>query len=280
VFKWSRAPIAPSLANLGVAIDETVLRFQRERRLRVERSPEGSGADTIVVDRDQRAALSYYQNTIAVHVIDHAIIAAAALTHQGATVPILQSAAQDLSRMLKNEFSFRADRPFDAVFVQALSELTAEGVLQLEQLDGTTRISGRGERLSQLAGFLEATIGAYVAMLDVLEDLREFPLWEKELSSRGLERVRTWVQDGRLRTPESAQKLLVQNAISWLQDMRVLAAHDGKALRLYAPYDDPNVLERFRARFNRYLLPREDAPTLPAQRGPKSTRQRASDARR
>ncbi|MCC6810098.1 MAG: 1-acyl-sn-glycerol-3-phosphate acyltransferase [Deltaproteobacteria bacterium] len=274
--KWLSAPISRALHPAEPALDEALKRFEDEKRIRIEhKTPNetmSGGYDALLsVPSENRLGLVYYQNQITQHVLSHAIVAVAALALGSCKVEELRVASLELSRMMKHEFSFRADRPFESLFALIVTELVAQGLLVLEAPPSAraeadpqgranndalqdTILLGRIAGLEALAGFLDATIGAYVATLDALDELTQFPLWEKELAIRAVDRVRAWLLDGRIKTSESLQKPLVQSALAWLRDLGVVAERPDKTLALTEKFNDPENLRLVREHFGRFLF--------------------------
>jgi glycerol-3-phosphate O-acyltransferase len=250
------APVSRALQPAIPALDEALKRFSDEKRVTVEHnSPDGNAL--LSIPSEHRLGLTYYQNTLTAHVLAHAIVALSALALGPSTVEELRAASLELSKMLKHEFSFRADRPFEALFGLVLTELVAHGHLQLgppltdPSLDLVTW--GRVDALEMLASFLDATVGAYVATIDSLDELTHFPLWEKELVTRGMERVRAWLLDGKVRTAESLQKPLVQGALSWLKDLGVVVLRPDQTLTLSERFADPLTLDALKRHYARFV---------------------------
>jgi glycerol-3-phosphate O-acyltransferase len=248
--RWLSAPLSSTLQSPDEALDEALARFTDERRVTIQSAFKEATVQIINVPEEQRVGLSYYQNAITAHVVAHAIVAAALLGKPQRILGDLQQRAYDLSRLLKYEFSFRADQSFSALFGGALSELVAQGIARSEP-DGS--FSGDQERVLSLYGFLEATIGAYVSALHAVEVLREFPLWERELTERVLEHTRLFALEGVLRTPESVQKTLATGAVSWLKDLGVVAPTQGKTLGLSERYASGDALTQLRDYYDTFL---------------------------
>ncbi len=271
--RWMSAPISSSLRPAPPALDEALKRFSDEKRVRVEHIS-GDGNALLSVPSEHRMGLSYYQNMMTAHVLAHAIVALAALGLGPSTIAELRAASLDVSKLLKHEFSFRADRPFEALFGHVVTELVAQGFLALgppqaepeQDLVSPSQI----DRLEVLASFLDATVGAYVATIDALDELTHFPLWEKELAIRGVDRVRAWLLDGRIRTAESLQKPLIQGALRWLLDLGVLEARPDKTLALAERFSAPAALEGLKLHYARFLFsfPRDGLPRNERAPGP------------
>lgn len=252
--KWLSAPLSESLKEPRATVDEALNRFIDEKRARLEVAQKDPEVHVIDVPEDQRIALSYYQNTLTNHLVAHAIVATAVLVEPGAPVTDIERRARLLSRMLKHEFSFRTDRPFDKVFGSALSELAAQGMVHiLKGANGEPTVVGEDTRLVELYGFLEATIGSYVAALFAAEELKRFPLSDKELADRALDQAKLWVLEGTLRTKESLQRPLVQNAITWLQELSVVTGDKKAALSLSDQYSAGHAFLELKRYYGQYL---------------------------
>ncbi len=81
--------------------------------------------------------------------------------------------------------------------------------------------------LTLLSGLIDSFIQAYWMVARTLLDLRAFPLWEKELASRSLERARRAFLEGEIGRPEAANRTLVESALGWMRHHGVIEVRQG-----------------------------------------------------
>jgi len=150
----------------------------------------------------------------------------------------LHGDARFLSRVFKREFLYRADSDFDTHFDDSLATLAVRGIIDVEE-DGS--VQGRDPAaIALLSGLLDGFVQAYWVTATTLAELREFPLWHKELVVRAMERPRRAYLEGRISRPESAGRTLIETAVSWAIASGIIEerrAGRRPSLRLTSSYD-------------------------------------------
>jgi len=215
------ARLTDSLANSetrGPAVLEAINRLVNEGAVTVDRPGGGDSEPIYRVVEDRRISLDFYKNSV-INYMAAAAIACRALVRRGgvqANSPELADDCRFLSWLLKREFLWRADAQFDTYFDDTLATLAVRGWIDVYD-DGRVVVRER-EAVQLLSGVLDSFIEAYWATASTLGDLRQFPLWEKELVARATERARRSYLEGHLRRPESAARVLIQNAVAWMQE--------------------------------------------------------------
>ncbi len=136
-----------------------------------------------------------------------------------------------LSRIFKREFIYRVDAAFASHFDDTLATLAMRGLLdvmpesKIEDGEDCATTGGShevivirdGETLELLAGLLDEFIEAYWVTAESLAELEQFPLWDKELESRALDRCRRAFLEGEITRPEAANQALIHNAIDLMK---------------------------------------------------------------
>ena len=161
-------------------------------------------------------------------------IIARALIRAGST-PLeserIREGAEFLSRLFKREFLYRVDTAFTSHFDDALATLAVRGLLDVHD-DGTIAVR-EPATIAHLAGMLDSFVEAYWVTAQALGDLRQFPLWDKELAMRARERARRCFLEGGIRSPEAASRTLIDSALDWALDRGVVeATSEGRRRRL------------------------------------------------
>ncbi len=171
-----------------------------------------------------RLALDTSKNMILHFFVERSLVATAMLMPGGRPVEraVLRDRVQKLSRLFKHEFRFRADAPFDTIFVQTVSAMLAAGELA-EHDEGLA--SGPGVEgcnglwwLITYANMLTPFLEGYRIAARSLINLVKGPIGEKELVRRALSTGNRMLAAEEITRRESISKPLVQNALAALAD--------------------------------------------------------------
>lgn len=206
----------------------------------IERAGKSDMEPIYTIPETKRLVLDYHKNALMNYFAPAALVARA-LLKRGLTTAAYNDVRQDtlfLSRLFKFEFMYRADARFETYFNEALDVLCRIGYLQLdEQKNLNVQAS---EATQHLASLLDNFVEAYWMVAATLTDLRQFPLWDKELKMRALEKTRRAFLEGKIRRPEAANRTLIDNAVLWFADQKIIEMHkDGKRqnARLASTYE-------------------------------------------
>jgi glycerol-3-phosphate O-acyltransferase len=220
------------------AIREAIGRFAADGLVLMVPSPDG---ETIIrVEDDGRRALDYYKNNVLHFFVPCAIVAMAVLSSGPAAAPVesVKTQARWISRLLKLEFSFRAD-DFESNFRAAEERLVARRSIDRKEVEGVpslgVTINGRPEVL-ELAGMIANFFEGYRAVLDCAKELEGAPLQEKKFAARALSRGRRQTLEGRIARAEAASQPMIDSAIARFLEEGILA-RDGEGLLIV--YDEP-----------------------------------------
>jgi glycerol-3-phosphate O-acyltransferase len=92
------------------------------------------------VNSDFRPSLDYYKNNLLHHIVEPALIATALLRAGGVlSLAALSQEVKELSRLLKHEFLFRADVPFEETLKQVLHKMQGAKLITVEDLSDVSK---------------------------------------------------------------------------------------------------------------------------------------------
>lgn len=215
-------PLGP--ATRQAALRQALGRFAAEGTVRMVTAPDG---ETIFqLDDVGRQALDYYKNNILHFLVPPAVVALALVCtpDQPADRDTVARAAQRISRLLKNEFSFRVDLTFSENFAEACRMLDGWGILTPtndHQLQMTA--AGRSEA-RELARLLAPFLEAYRIIVEVLDETRAKPLPERKLVALALTVARRQVIEGKLTRAEAAVQPTLKRGLATMKDEGVVPA--------------------------------------------------------
>ncbi|HEY4160196.1 MAG TPA: 1-acyl-sn-glycerol-3-phosphate acyltransferase [Polyangiaceae bacterium] len=201
---------------------------------RAERGRASSQA-TYTVPNNKRLSLDTSKNIIVHFFVERALVAMALLsspTGERTSFNWVQTRVQELSRLFKFEFRFRADAPFEAIFQDTLRVMFENGEVSQngdELSAGAGRDNLSGEQWLRLyASILRNFIEGYWVAARALEHLEKVPLAEKELTKRALALGNRLFLAAAIERPEAVSKTILQNAFQAFVDQGYLAQRDNK----------------------------------------------------
>lgn len=216
-------------AGRDAALLESVQNLIEDGLIAVDRPGRGDAEPIYRVPEDRRIALDFYKNGVMNQCAPAALVSRA-IVKAGINHPRyddLHASTRYLSQLFKREFLYRADSGFTTYFDDALASLAVRGMLDVHD-DGTVVVHNMGA-VRLLAGLLDSYVEGYWVTARTLQDLREFPLWDKELQSRSLERARRAYFEGEITRPEAANRTLIETALQYYVATRVITlTPDGK----------------------------------------------------
>jgi glycerol-3-phosphate O-acyltransferase len=237
----------------AVAILESVQRLADERLVRVDRAGRSDTEPIYHVPDDHRMALDFHKNGVMNYFAPAALIARVLNATPGSAAhEAVREETRFLSRLFKSEFLYRVDADYETHFDDTLGAMVKRGLVEVA---GDAIKVRDPETTRLLGGLLDSFVQAYAITAETLADLRKFPLWDKELSLRALERSRRAFLEGRISRPEAASRTLVDSAINWFVGIGVLEQTvEGrrKRLQLAAEYQG-DALEKLVGEIQRYL---------------------------
>lgn len=235
----ARRSAALDPATRRAAIREALGRFAVDGL--VEMHPTADGETIYRVGEDGRRALDYYKNNILHFFVPSAIVLFALLRCGGSAVPDgdLRARVVELSRVLAQEVSFRAERDLDGGFDDAAEHLTRRRTIERREVPAGEGTAGQGGRVSwsitengreearELSGLLAVYLETYRVTAECVRELGEGALAEKKLAQRVLQLARKQVLEDKMRRPEGATLPAIEAAIARLLADDVLVRRDG-----------------------------------------------------
>lgn len=184
----------------------------------------GRGA-IYTIPEDKRLALDGSKNIILHFFVERALVSLALLLPPGSTPSEgeARSRVQELSRLFKYEFRFRADASFDTIFAETVQSMVSDGELAR---DGERLVGGSGrdgwtghQWLMTYAALLRNFVEAYRIAARSLAGLESGPLDLKDLLKQSLATGRRMYLSGEVERAEAISKPLLQNAFAAFQDL-------------------------------------------------------------
>jgi glycerol-3-phosphate O-acyltransferase len=184
----------------------------------------GRGAIYTVPD-PRRAELDGSKNIIIHFFLERALVSTAVCLTQGAPLPerVARERVQELSRIFKYEFRFRADASFDTIFDETVAGMIEAGDLSRrgEELHaGAGRDGWSGQQwLLTYAALLKSFVESYRIAARGIAGLESGPLDEKTLVKQTLATGRRMYLSGEIERPEAVSQPLLKNAFAAFQDL-------------------------------------------------------------
>lgn len=245
------------------AIREAVGLFV-QAELCVERGSESGDESLFAVPDEKRLALTLSKNSIVHFFVAEALVGAGLLgLGSGASeVPAaeLSERVQQLSRLFKFEFMFRADKSFAELFDETLGRMSAEGVLAVSPeghvgygpgVDGLA--SERWVRA--VADLLQPYLLGYWAAARALALLVKGPMARRELVRRAMAVGERMYLSGELSRREALARPTIESALRAFEDQGYLRDDAGK-LSLVPPFDTTDTVSVIEGKL-RAMFPRE-----------------------
>jgi glycerol-3-phosphate O-acyltransferase len=215
------------------------------------------------VPDDRRMALSLSKNSILHFFIAEALVAAAMLglppSLEGVDRGELGERVQQLSRLFKYEFMFRADKDFLGLFDETLGRLAEEGILRVDGgrvRFGEGRDGAPGERwVRGLADLLLPYLLGYWAAARSLVLLVRGPLPRREVARKAMAVGERMYLSGEISRREALARPTMESALRAFQDLGYLRDEGGK-LVLVPPYETQETAGLIEGKL-RALFPRE-----------------------
>jgi glycerol-3-phosphate O-acyltransferase len=184
----------------------------------------GRGA-IYTVPEDKRLKLDGSKNIIIHFFVERALVALALLLPPGPPRPeaVAREHVQELSRLFKYEFRFRADASFGTIFEETVASMVADGDLERRGSDllaGPGRDGWTGHQwLMTYAGLLKNFVESYRIAARGLGGLEKGPIDSKDLLKQTLATGRLMYLSGEVERAEAVSKPLMENAFAAFQDL-------------------------------------------------------------
>jgi len=206
----------------------------------------GRGA-IYTIPEDKRLKLDGSKNIILHFFVERALVAVALLFRGDTSHPELpawtrteaevRGRVQELSRLFKYEFRFRADASFDTIFEETVAGMLADGDLERPPhfdggphlMPGPGRSGWTGHQwLMTYAGLLRNFIESYRVAARGLAGLEKGPLDAKDLIKQTLSTGRLMYLSGEVERAEAISKPLLENAFAAFQDLGFVSQAAGQ----------------------------------------------------
>ena len=141
----------------------------------------------------------------------------------------LRDRVQQLSRLFKHEFMFRADAAFEDIFADALRTMVEDGELERHGDLVRTSEGEKRHRIERYAAMLQTFFESYLLALRGAEIVLDGPIQKKDWYKRTLALGQQMYLAGEIERRESLSKLKLETALRALEDYK-LVKHRGETL--------------------------------------------------
>jgi glycerol-3-phosphate O-acyltransferase len=231
------------------------VRYPAEFGTKKRSKPRAGRGAIYMIPEEKRLALDGSKNIIIHFFLERALVSMALLVPgRTQTEADARTRVQELSRLFKHEFRFRADASFDTIFDDTVNAMMKDGDLERrdERLDaGPGREGWTGHQwLMTYAALLRNFVESYRIAARGLSGLRNGPLDAKDLVKQTLATGRLMYLSGEVERAEAISKPLIQNAFASFQDLGYITSAGGQ-LQLPANAKDESIpaLEESIARY-------------------------------
>ena len=216
----------------------------------------GRGA-IYMIPEEKRLQLDGSKNIIIHFFVERALVSMALLLPPAGNVSACDARArvQELSRLFKYEFRFRADASFDTIFEATVAGMVADGDLERRHDQLTAGVGRDGwtghQWLMTYAGLLRNFVESYRIAARGLARLKAGPLDAKDLVKQTLATGRLMYLSGEVERAEAISKPLLENAFASFHDL----GHVGQAggLLQLAPESQNDAISTLEESIAKYL---------------------------
>jgi glycerol-3-phosphate O-acyltransferase len=200
------------------------VRYPAEVGSKKRTKPRAGRGAIYTIPEDKRLKLDGSKNIIIHFFVERALVALALLLPgSDRTDTEARDRVQELSRLFKYEFRFRADASFDTIFEATVAGMVADGDLERRDRQltaGKGRAGWSGHQwLMTYAGLLRNFVESYRVAARGLAGLEKGPLDSKDLVKQTLATGRLMYLSGEVERAEAISKPLLENAFAAFQDL-------------------------------------------------------------
>jgi glycerol-3-phosphate O-acyltransferase len=212
--------------------------FDSEKRLREETIIEilelfmdgklvvkhGEGPDAVYTVADERRiAVEYYKNNILHFFVGRALIAAALTAQSDSTLrkTDLHDRVQELSRLFKYEFTYRADASFGEIFEETLGQMVSAGEVEIDGHHVRPRAEAT-DVVMLYANMIYTYFESYRLAFRATSLLEPTPLARKDWIKKTLALGQRMYLAGEIELRESLSKHRIENAMRALRESELL----------------------------------------------------------
>jgi glycerol-3-phosphate O-acyltransferase len=236
------------------------VRYPAEVGSKKRAKPRAGRGAIYTIPEDKRLKLDGSKNIIIHFFVERALVALALLIPGSErTESEVRGRVQELSRLFKYEFRFRADASFDTIFEETVADMLDDGDLERREqrlAPGSGRSGWTGQQwLMTYAGLLRNFVESYRVAARGLAGLDKGPVDSKELVKETLATGRLMYLSGEVERAEAISKPLLENAFAAFQDLGYVSQAAGKvqlaggALGASAPEASGRCLEESIAKY-------------------------------
>ncbi|MCG3173359.1 MAG: Glycerol-3-phosphate acyltransferase [Myxococcota bacterium] len=209
--------LSSSLDDLDAALAKSIARYSKQKNLELVRK---GAAQVLRVPPGRRLQLDYYKNNLMHFTAGRAMFAMAlrAFRYQPAAPGDIFETVSFLRTLFHLEFVVDTDDCLANDWKQELDSAVEDGWIEISP-DGL--IHPQKNKLDEMETFsasIENFLESYYVTVRVLESLVNKPCDRKELILRSLELSKTLLRTGELRFPEACSKVILDNAVNFLED--------------------------------------------------------------
>lgn len=209
------------------------------------------------VVESKRLVLDTSKNIIVHFFVERALVSLALLASAGrAPAAHVRERVQELSRLFKFEFRFRADAPFDTIFDETIGTLKERGTLSeadsvLAAGPGFGEFSGE-QWLEIYAAVLRNFLEGYRIVASCLPALLSGPVAEKEFEKLALAQGQKLYLAGTISRREAISTPLIKNAVAAFAEHRYITQLEGK-WTVTEPFQSEAAVLSIEASITRFL---------------------------
>ena len=232
-----------------------VFAFLRGRT--ADAGPRPSADAFYVVKDERRHSLDLAKNVVVHFFVERGLIATALFAQDGPPMSMetLGGRVQNLSKLFKHEFSFRADAPFERIFGETVDAMVACGELsRLSSGEIAAGAGAAGEDTRLYARVMLPFVEGYRIAARSLHALAKGPLSPKDLGKRALATGDRMFLGGDVERKEAVSRALFDNAFLAFADQGYLSRGDGR-MRLAESFTTPEALAAIEGKVAGYLGP-------------------------
>lgn len=245
--------IARSDGSLRTEMIDEALELFLDARL-IQRHRAGEEAIYSIQD-ERRLALEYYKNNLIHFFVQSALVASALRVGGKASTSLetLRARVQELSRVFKYEFMYRADASFDEIFEEALERLCLDGAIELngDRVEITT--GKEGAMIGIYAHMLSAYFEAYLLALRATALLLDEPMTRKEWFKRALQLGQRMYLSGEIVHREALSQLKLEPALKSLRDYGLVQFEHGEPISIGENVRGREDIYEYEARLAPYM---------------------------
>ncbi len=265
--RFTPSLVSPSdpLALRPTALREALELYLRAGHIEAHRpgAPEGSNEREVLSDDsiyvlkpNSRLVLDLSKNVVMHFFVERALLATCLLASRETPVAEadLRARVRQLSRLLKFEFTFRADRPYDQIFNDELSAMVDAGYIERKAAGVTpARGSEHIAAVSIYANLLRNFVEGYRIAARALTHLLRSSVSQKDFVKRAMSLGDRMFLAGEISCREAVSRPLLENALSAFSDHGYIERDNDGKFRLTTSYAQAETVRTIEGKVAGYL---------------------------